>query len=253
LLLDRFNENPLSDRSTSHAETFYQDILAGLQKVSPLLPRHLQGQALRLSACVMWNQNKTVEGEALFRKAWELDRQSGLQNHEIATLTTWQGAVNSFADHLSYDDHRYMNSIARMMGNPTFPDDAFHKLQELANNTGYKMKLWNHLINALQRGYVEEDPSRKRLVLCEARSMTRAAVNMGDIRGEAKARLVLALALNDAGFLDEAAAHAAAILELGRVVDLGEDGLRASAVLSQTADADFVKQLRRRLADSMWA
>jgi hypothetical protein len=253
LLLDRFNENPISDPSNSQAEIFYQDILAGLQKVSPLLPQHLQGKAVRLSACVRWNKNEKYEGEALFRKAWELDRRSGLQSQEIATLTTWQRAINSLADHLSHHDQEGLNAIATMMGDPTFPDEAFHRLQELANNTGYKMNLWNHLLEALQIGYAEEDPYRKRLVLQEARSMTRAAVNMGDVIGEAKARLILAFALNDSGFLGEAAAHAVAVLELGRAVDLGDDGLRALAFLSQTADADFVKELKPRLAASMWA
>jgi hypothetical protein len=64
---------------------------------------------------------------------------------------------------------------------------------------------------------------------------------------------LLALALHDAGEDDEAALHAAAVLELGKVLDLGEIGVRAAALLPGLSTRNDARELSSLLAASMWA
>ena len=83
--------------------------------------------------------------------------------------------------------------------------------------------------------------------------MLRVAVDVGDVAGEAKARLLLALSLYETEEFDEATAHLICLLELGRVLELGEFGLRATALLGMMPAKNPVLESRQALAASMWA
>jgi hypothetical protein len=246
--LERFNTRDHSRASRDDDRELFEAVRALL----PRLPSELHGTAHRLEACALWNHERRPEAEALFRRAWNLDRQLGQLGQELATLTTWQQATNSTRDHLSFDDHRAANEIARLTGDAIFPDEAFRRLQELADQTGYKPNLWSHLLSAQSLGYVEEDPERKARMYEEARAMVRAAVDLGDVRGEAQARLLLALCLQETDDREEAAGHLICLLELGRVFDLGETGARARALLGQLSVGDFVGRFRNAFAASLW-
>ena len=140
-----------------------------------------------------------------------------------------------------------------MIGDPIFPDDAFYRLQELAEQTGYKLNIWQHLLQTFDVGYVEEDPDRRRMVRREARNMLRVAVDVGDVYGEAKARLLLALSLQEAEEFEEATEHVVCLLELGKVLDLGEAELRGRALLQMMGTEELARQYERAFAVAMWA
>ncbi|MBB3177175.1 SIR2 family protein [Variovorax sp. Sphag1AA] len=255
-LMESFNTRIHDGAGASDSWTADRTLFDELQKLVPQLQPRAQGGAHRLSACALWNhQEHRGEAEERFRLAWEVDRSIGHLRGELATLTTWQRAAGSLRDHLSEKDHHDHNAFARMMGDPIFPDDAFYRLRALSQETGYQFNLWEHLLATFDIGYVEEDPARRQLVRVEARNMVRAAVDMGDIVGEMKSRLLLAASLQESGDLDEAAQHLVCLIELEKAFDLdgfGDFGLRARAMLAQVDHGDFARRVRPALAASMW-
>jgi SIR2-like protein len=246
-LMDEFNTRD-SDSIAANRRLF--DAIQGL---IPQLPEILWGAAHRLSACAVWNQERREEAAEIFRLAWGIDKDLGQLGPELATLTTWQRSTNSLRDHLSTSEHHQFNEIARMVGDPIFPDDAFYRLQELAEQTGYKLNIWQHLLQTFDVGFVEEDPDRRRMVRREARNMLRVAVDVGDVYGEAKARLLLALSLQEAEEFEEATEHVVCLLELGKVLDLGEADLRGRALLQMMGTEELARRYERAFAVAMWA
>jgi hypothetical protein len=252
-LMDEFNSTDHPDPPTQASFARNQQLLDAIQQLVPALPPALRGEACRLSACALSCQGRQQEAAEAFRRAWTSDRALGNLPHELATLTTWQRGTNSLRDHLSEREHHAFNALAESCGQPIFPDDAFYRLRELAEETGYKLNVWTHLIQTFDLGYVEEDAERKRLVHREARAMLRAAIDLGDVVGEVKARLLLALSLQDAHDFDEATMHIVCLLELGKVIELGELQLRALALLGQMGTESLARNWRPAFARAMWA
>ena len=248
-LMERFNRQG-EEGELSPAEN--QALVEKLSELLPHLPENSQGGAHRLSACALWNQERYAEAETSFRLAWEADKASGRLNQEIATLTTWQSATNTMRDHLSEREHHQFNELAPIIGQRIYPDDAYYRLRALAEQTGYKLDVWRHLLRTFEMGYVEEDPHRRYLVRKEARDMLRASIDMGDVAGEAQARLLLALSLHESEEFKEATLHVLSLLELGKVLDLGWYGIRASALLNMMATAQDAARAWPILADSIW-
>jgi hypothetical protein len=252
-LLEEFNSRNHVEEPVGGSRFANEKLFNTAQRLMPLLPEELLGTAQRLSACARWNEKRWQEGERLFRSAWETDRALGQLNQELATLTTWQRATHSLRDHLSEREHQRLNSLAEMLGEPIFPDDAFYRLRELAEETGYKLNVWGHLLQTFDVGYIEEHPSRRQLVRQEARNMLRVAIDMGDVIGEVKARLLLALSLQEAGEFDEATVHVVSLLELKKALDIGEFGLRAQVLLDIMGSKDLAERIRPKIAAAMWA
>ena len=248
-LMERFNRQGEEEELSSTAN---QALVEKLSELLPHLPKNSRGGAHRLSACALWNQERYAEAETRFRLAWEADKSSGRLNQEIATLTTWQSATSTMRDHLSEWEHHQLNELAKINGQRIFPDDAYYRLRALAEQTGYKLDVWAHLLSTFDMGYVEEDPHRRSLVRKEARDMLRASIDMGDVIGEAKTRLLLALSLHESEEFEEATLHVLSLLELGKVISLGEFDPRARALLTMMGTAQDAARAWPTLAESIW-
>jgi hypothetical protein len=148
--------------------------------------------------------------------------------------------------------HHQLNELAKIVGQRIFPDDAYYRLRALAEQTGYKLGVWGHLLGTFDMGYVEEDSHRRYLVRKEARDMLRASIDTGDVVGEAQARLLLALSLYESEEFEEATLHVLSLLELGKVLSPGEYGIRANALLNMMGTAEDAARMWPTLADSIW-
>jgi hypothetical protein len=251
-LVEAFNEREHPEPSTMYSRAADSRLLKDLDLLIADLPVELVGTAHRLTGCALWNLSRHDEAVSRFRLAWEVERRLGHLDNELATLTTWQKAAGDFRDHLSFTDHDEANQIAASMGNPTFPDDAFRRIQELSTQTGYQFNLWHHLLDSFESGYVEEDWERKRLILTEAQKMLRAFVDTGDVIQEARARFLLGLCLSDMGERQEATEHLVCLLELGKIIQLGDKAERARQVIEVMGTRHYAAKVRPAFRAAMW-
>jgi hypothetical protein len=258
-LTDEFNNREHPDPPTYESRRADQLTLSEVEKLLPDLPGNLVGWGHRLAAHALWNLERHQEGEARFRRAWGTDRQLGRVDDELVTLTDWQRAAGSLRDIISFQRHQDQNALALACGYPPFPDEAFLRIQELRDQTGFQPVIQREFLRRFIEGYDadewdEEDDDRRRLVLEETWKILRVAVDIGDVSGEVEARYLLANYLSDSGDYKSTTEQLVCINELERVIKLGEYGDRAQSRLRRMSAEwrSYAIRIRPIFRASMW-
>ncbi len=253
-LVELFNREMTEEQRPARLRKKLDRIRFEVEALRSSVGERRRGLALRLLGCIAWELEGPAEGERAFREAIRLDRELGNALGELHTLTTWQHFCGrgGIRDHVTASENRRANELARVLGEPEFPDDAHARLRELAEQDGLQAILWEKLVDVMAVGYVEESVERVNALFDEARRMIRYCVDMGDVRGEARSRFLMGQILADDERGELATIHFVYVLELGRIVDLGEIGFRAGAYLNQLGTAEYAEQIRERIQSSLW-
>jgi hypothetical protein len=212
-----------------------------------------QGLALRLAACIVWQLDGETAGEAAFRAAAAFDREHGYALGELETLISWQ----SFCGGLGFRDllpqsNQEANRWAEEFGGASFPEEAYLRLGELAEDSGAQRVVWRHLLRSKTAGFAEENRSRVAAMEVQTSRMLRYAVDVGDVYGEAEASFLLGQIFEWQDRIAEAAEVFIRTLELGQLIELGELQFRSNAYLNTMNMIEFANNARPIIHRSIW-
>jgi hypothetical protein len=167
-----------------------------LTELLPSLPVKHQGAGRRLLARMTWTLGKREAASDMFVQAASLDEECDNPAGELATLVTWleaEGTVHwrdLFPSEEGEDELYTPEALLER-----FPIAGLRRIHELVRVTGYFPKVWEiglaPLCRAIEIGLNEGEPSDGAEQYEALRKVRRFSVDLGDVRGEAKATLAL--------------------------------------------------------------